>query len=154
MKEYVYMQGRDLERQTTVPFPNSWLRVSAGWLHTCGIHSDRSIECWGANDSGQCDVPFEAGVCRGGEQDGQVCSTHAACTGGGQCDGEKKRDWDQVSCGQLHTCAIDRSNRVFCWGSNQYGQAAIKGAVTTKTGTGGHGQDVVDSRGFMTSPCL
>lgn len=115
---YMVCWGRGHELQTEVPYPNSWLRVSAGWLHTCAIHSDFSLECWGANDSGQCDVPFLEGLCHGGESDGRTCTTHVQCKGG-LCAGTRKRDWLQVSAGRLHTCAVDRLSRVFCWGSNQ-----------------------------------
>jgi|EP00802_Teleaulax_amphioxeia_P005114 hypothetical protein len=137
---YITCWGRSHELQTQVPFPNSWLRVSAGWLHTCAIHSDFSLECWGANDSGQCDVPIQSGKCKGGKNDGQGCTTNRACTGGGVCSGPRKRDWTQVTCGRLHTCAVDKSDRVFCWGSNQYGQAALPKGTTVQVGIGRHGE--------------
>ena len=52
---YLRCWGNHYDMQTVVPYPNSYLRVDAGWLHTCAIQSDQSLVCWGANDSGQCD---------------------------------------------------------------------------------------------------
>jgi len=150
---YLTCWGRKHETQTQVPYPNSFLRVSAGWLHTCAINSDFSLSCWGANDSGQCDVPFLAGTCLGGSEKGKACSTHVTCTKS-VCHGKRKHDWEQISCGRLHTCAVDKSNHVFCWGSDQYRQSSMPAASTVTTRNGGHQQKVVNSHGFMTSPCL
>lgn len=30
--------------------------------------------------------------------------------------------WTQISAGQDHTCALDRSGRAYCWGANYVGQ--------------------------------
>jgi hypothetical protein len=30
----------------------AWIAISAGWQHSCGIKSDRSAWCWGANNQG------------------------------------------------------------------------------------------------------
>jgi hypothetical protein len=35
-------------------------QVSAGWLHTCGIRSDGTVECWGYNTYGQSSPPSGA----------------------------------------------------------------------------------------------
>lgn len=34
-----------------------WTMVSAGGGHSCGLHTDRTITCWGNNFYGQIDVP-------------------------------------------------------------------------------------------------
>ena len=39
-------------------------------------------------------------------------------------------DWTQVSAGLEHTCAIRTSGRLYCWGSDQYGQLG-NGPATT-----------------------
>jgi len=33
-------------------------KVSAGYGHSCGLMSDGTIDCWGLDTTGQCDVPW------------------------------------------------------------------------------------------------
>tara|TARA_Y100000310_G_C20690959_1_gene822156 strand:+ start:2688 stop:3200 length:513 start_codon:yes stop_codon:yes gene_type:complete len=64
-----------------------WISISSGTAHTCGIHEDGTLECWGCEESydfGQCIVP----------------------------DGEYRA----VAAGHSHTCAITVEDRVVCWG--------------------------------------
>lgn len=44
-------------------------------------------------------------------------------------------DWQSVSVGQEHSCAIKTNGDAYCWGSNQYGQLALSHGDTT-CGTG------------------
>jgi hypothetical protein len=73
----------------------SFIEVSAGNLHTCGIRSDNhSLACWGYNFYGQ---------------------VKNAPTG----------DFKQVTSGMGHSCAITGANAVYCWGRNDYRQATV-----------------------------
>jgi alpha-tubulin suppressor-like RCC1 family protein len=89
--------------------------ITAGAGHSCALKKDFTVVCWGANDSGQLGdgtttasatpvavLGLESGV-------GQVAA------GGGELDGRLVG----------HSCAIDRSTQVACWGRGQEGQLGV-----------------------------
>lgn len=47
---------------SNVSSTNDWARVEAGWSHTCGVHEDGSVECWGDDTYGQATPPEGAFV--------------------------------------------------------------------------------------------
>jgi alpha-tubulin suppressor-like RCC1 family protein len=85
--------------------------VSGGFYHTCALLRDRTVQCWGDNDSGQIgntlaysNVPMTvAGI-------GNAVA---------------------VSAGAYHTCALLGDATVFCWGRNTNGQ--LGNGVTTNS---------------------
>jgi alpha-tubulin suppressor-like RCC1 family protein len=83
--------------------------VSAGGLHTCGIvisSGSNVLRCWGSNSNGQLGDGQDCGSLS--------CSTPVDVTGTGEPIA--------VSAGDNHTCAIDTSNNLYCWGANHSGQ--------------------------------
>src|SRR5579884_1928336 len=84
--------------------------ISAGFAHTCGITTDHSAYCWGANDQLQVSA-----VGSGGPTLIQVPST---------------LPWTAISAGYSHTCAIRSDGALFCWGSNDRGQLGNGGFVS------------------------
>jgi alpha-tubulin suppressor-like RCC1 family protein len=80
-----------------------WVEISAGDYHTCGRRSDRSLWCWGRNDSGQ------LGVGDRGNRDAPVRVGVWS-------------DWVEVSAGDDHTCGRRSDGSLWCWGDNNYGQ--------------------------------
>ena len=92
----------------------SWVDISVGNLFSCGIRDDDSLWCWGKNNHGQLGI-------------GNSLEKHIATRVGSDT-------WKDVDCGGYykfganqdhlgHACAIRKSdNRVFCWGSDNYGQ--------------------------------
>ena len=48
--------GSDENGQATPP-AGSFVSVSAGNLHTCGVRSDGSVACWGSDENGQATPP-------------------------------------------------------------------------------------------------
>lgn len=83
---------------------SSWKAVSAGDTHTCGIKSDDSVWCWGANASGQI----------GDNTSGTNRIIPTAVNGGGA--------WKVVTSGNSFTCGIKSDDSLWCWGGNATGQ--------------------------------
>ena len=82
-----------------------WLQVDAGLLHTCAVRSDHHLFCWGVDDSGALGdgLPLK---------DRKRPVEVAGRTG----------DWAVVSAGDVHTCAIKTTGRLYCWGSGFLGR--------------------------------
>ncbi len=82
-----------------------WLQVDAGLLHTCAVRVDHHLFCWGLDDAAQLGngLPLE---------DRRSPVEVAGHTG----------DWAAVSAGDVHTCAIKTTGRLFCWGSGFEGR--------------------------------
>ena len=82
--------------------------LAAGKEHTCALHADGAVQCWGNNDFGQLgneevvesSVPVPAAV----PGDAHVVA---------------------IAAGAFHTCAVSRDHRVFCWGYNGWGSLGI-----------------------------
>ncbi len=80
----------------------SWMSVSAGSIHTCGIQEDNLLWCWGENYSGQLgngtnsnkSLPVKIG----------------------------EASWLSVEAGVDHTCGILADHSLWCWGLNNAGQ--------------------------------
>ncbi len=70
---------------------------------TCGILSDGTAYCWGANDVGQL-----------GDGTTQNRSTPTPVAGG--------TAFIQIAAGLKHTCGLAVDGVVYCWGDNEYGQ--------------------------------
>jgi alpha-tubulin suppressor-like RCC1 family protein len=82
--------------------------------HTCAIHANGDVSCWGADSYGQLGdgtvAPFKGAV--------KVAGLGA--------------DARQVSTGVAHTCSLIKGGGVKCWGSNEFGQLG-NGTATTSS---------------------
>ncbi|MDE0319887.1 MAG: hypothetical protein OXI97_08390 [Acidimicrobiaceae bacterium] len=106
--------------QTDVP-PGSYSHISIGDGHSCGLHADRTIECWGDNLYGEIDIPEPT------ELDDDAHDS-----------GEPLVPYVDISVSGRHGCGLRADGRIRCWGDNSYGQLDTPDdfflAVATGTG--------------------
>lgn len=92
----------------TSPPTLSFVSITAGQDHTCGLTASGDAYCWGSNSNGQLGA---------GDPDNARHETPLLVSGG-----HRFRD---ISAGFLHTCALDAAWQAYCWGSNEYGQLGV-----------------------------
>ena len=90
----------DRSAPTPVEPGTLWKQIDSSGDHTCGIHTDGALFCWGQGQLGD------------GRVDGSVTPVQVGTA----------TDWKQVSAGFLHTCGIRGPGTLFCWGYNYSGQ--------------------------------
>jgi len=81
-----------------------WSRLALGDQHSCGIRGDGSLRCWGDNHRGQLGL---------GTRGEPMISPIPVGT---------SNTWKQIAAGNLHTCAIESDDSLWCWGDNRSGQ--------------------------------
>lgn len=96
-----------------------FIAVGAGEAHTCGLLSDGTVRCWGANNTSQLGSTGSMSVA--------APQPVAGLTG-----------VRQLSVGRRHSCALvaaqgGRPARVLCWGGNNRGQLGDGTTVTRST---------------------
>jgi len=88
----------------TVVGGRTFVTLSAGTYHTCGVGSDSSAYCWGVNDVGEL----------GNGASSVPIGSPVAVTGGIK--------FRTVTAGTDHTCGIATDSVAYCWGGNSGGQ--------------------------------
>ncbi len=86
--------------------------LALGDYHTCRLHSDGTVSCWGWNEFGQTGHNIQ----ENSEED--VIASLVGVT--------------QITAGSYHTCALNWQGKVYCWGRNNVGQLGneqVKGTV-------------------------
>lgn len=105
---------------TTAP-AGTFTQLSAGWGYTCGVRTDETVSCWGADDSGQASPPAVPFVQVSAGPD-HACGVRTDATvrcWGARADGQAAAPggtFSQVSAGESHTCGIRTDGSVDCWG--------------------------------------
>ena len=102
--------------------------VSAGSIHTCGLRTDGAIECWGdakshrdaAREEWLDDLPDDA-----------IVTVHAVSSIDAPAG-----NFNVVSAGGYHTCAIRESGEIACWGNNNDGQTDVLAGRFTAVSAG------------------
>jgi alpha-tubulin suppressor-like RCC1 family protein len=90
-------------------------QIASGYLHSCALLSDGTVQCWGDDDSGQL-----------GDGNTNPSSTPMAVSGGtGVLSGVTA-----IAAGAYHTCALLANGTVQCWGDDDSGQLG-NGSTTT-----------------------
>lgn len=80
----------------------TWLQVSAGSGHTCGIKTDGTAWCWGEGGNGQL-----------GNGSNSESPVPVLVSGGGT--------WKSISAGQWYSCGIRSDDTARCWGAGWTG---------------------------------
>lgn len=83
----------------------NWTPVDAGTSHTCGVTLDGRAFCWGSDGLGAL----------GNGPGGTGTATPSQVAGG-------STKWAAVSAGELVTCALKTTGRLYCWGKDATGQ--------------------------------
>jgi alpha-tubulin suppressor-like RCC1 family protein len=116
------------------PPPSAWAAIAPGSDHSCGLHVDGSLWCWGRNDYGQLGATAPA------ESIAPVQITEVAGT------------WLSVTVRGENSCAIRDDQTLWCWGHNNRGQVGT-GDFMPVTGlhkiTAGSGTWVAVSNGVF-----
>ena len=84
--------------------------ISAGGEHTCALHTDTSISCWG-----------HCGDVYRGFKPPIDCSLSAVRIRNNQ-QNQILTDFATLAAGGRHTCAVKKNGTLWCWGKNGNGQ--------------------------------
>ena len=115
--------------------------VSARYWHTCGVKTDGSVACWGADDYGEATPP-------GGSFSSVSTGSRHTCgvkTGGSvACWGNDdygratppSGSFSSVNAGGRHTCGVRTDDSVACWGADEYGEATPLGGSFSSVSAG------------------
>lgn len=107
-------QTQKLPTQVMLPQgTSSILQLTAGHEHTCAIMNNGKAYCWGNNTSDQLG-------------DGTGVSSSKPV----EVKLPANRLVEAIAAGKSHTCAILSDHKIYCWGSNSYGQ--LGDGTTTK----------------------
>ena len=110
------------------PTAGSFVSVSAGETHTCGVKSDGSVVCWGNDEDGRATPPAGTFVsvstgwfhtC-GVRSDGSVACWRANHYGQAT---PPAGTFVSVSAAWVHNCGVRTDGSVACWGNNASGEA-------------------------------
>lgn len=111
--ELIDAQGSPYITPLATAVPNFEARsISAGAGHSCALTKDYGVACWGRNDSGQLGDGTSQASATPVTVSGFDLGAGQVAAGGGELDGQLVG----------HSCAIDRSSQVVCWGRGTEGQ--------------------------------
>ena len=122
--------GDDSDGKLNAP-DGEFTALAAGYDHTCALRADRTIACWGADDSEQATPPRQSGGWRRGQFAAgfkHSCARRGSdliCWGSG---GASRRyeslpfTFRGLSGGDEHYCGLNDDNAIECIGDNSFGQ--------------------------------
>jgi alpha-tubulin suppressor-like RCC1 family protein len=116
----VWRQYNQSSRLNRVELPRK--QVTAGSIHTCAIAFDGRTYCWGNNYFGQLGD---------GTSDEKITPSLVNASALSALSGKTVTAIAASSSlnDSYHTCAIASNGKVYCWGSDQYGQLGIDPAT-------------------------
>jgi alpha-tubulin suppressor-like RCC1 family protein len=103
--------------------PLGYKAITAGGTHTCALTVNNEVFCFGGNLASQLGR-VTTDTCRFASfQPFSVpCDPTPKLL---QCANGQSCVFTSIDAGLNHTCGIDSSSRVWCWGSNDHGQAGL-----------------------------
>lgn len=101
-----------LRRPTRVGSDTDWSFTRSGQHHTCALREDQSLWCWGQNSGSASGAGAPLGI--------EPADLIDAPTRVGNAS-----NWTSLDTNTFHTCAINRSNELWCWGRNAEGQLGL-----------------------------
>jgi alpha-tubulin suppressor-like RCC1 family protein len=118
----------------TASTPLSFIEVSTGGFHSCGVAVDQRAYCWGLNDDGQL-----------GHGDTLRRSRPVPVAGGLR--------FLHVSASYIHTCGVTTDSLAYCWGRGEdgrLGNGARRNRLTPVAVAGGRHFSEVNTGDFHT----
>jgi alpha-tubulin suppressor-like RCC1 family protein len=97
---------------TATPYPPVKEQLGLGDNHTCRLHPDGDVSCWGWNQFGQAGQPISSISI----EEMPVPGLHGIVT---------------ISAGAYHTCALDWNGQIWCWGRNNVSQLGDESQVNS-----------------------
>jgi len=88
--------------------------LSVGLYHSCAVATDETAYCWGLSTAGQLGSPSTA----------DRYTPFPSAVGGGL-------RWKEVSAAARHSCGITTDSRLYCWGTNEFGQLGDGTTIST-----------------------
>lgn len=85
------------------------IAVAAGHAHSCALLKTGSVQCWGANTTGQLGIGNTNSPLATPQAVIGLANVKAIATGAGA----------------YHTCALTNTGEVWCWGNNNHGQIGL-----------------------------
>lgn len=106
--------GDGIQHRSPVPIGSDvdWLQTAAGQNHTCALRDDETLWCWGLNTA----FDSEEGAPLGVAEDTLFDVPTRVGTAS---------DFVVLSTDTFHTCAVQRGERMWCWGRNVEGQLGV-----------------------------
>jgi alpha-tubulin suppressor-like RCC1 family protein len=108
---------------TATAVPLSFIQISAGADHACGVAADNKAWCWGGNQYGQLGIPIASSP---HQCSSQPCALRPVAVSGGV-------RFRQVDAAGTVTCGVTTGDEVFCWGDNSAGQLGIGSTLASST---------------------
>jgi|GEM_PF-2035950 len=107
---------------------SSFRQISAGGEHTCGLHADGTVVCWGDYLYGQSTPPtgsFSQVSAGAVHTCGLRTDSTMTCWGNSQKGRSSPPlgSFSQVSAGESHSCGRRTDSTVACWGDDNHGRS-------------------------------
>ena len=123
-----------------IPMPVK--QISAGAYHTCALHSDGTVSCWGMDSDGQSTPPAATVFSQITANNNFTCGLKL--DGTAKCWGSNaygqgtvpSGHFTQLAAGSAHVCAVRTDGKVSCWGLNTSGQCLPPTGTFTQVAAG------------------